>query len=39
MEALLDGLPFYIILRGVIQAVRGNPQSRRPALRKEGLET
>jgi hypothetical protein len=39
MEALLDSLPFYIILRGVVQAIWGCPQCRSTALREEGLET
>jgi len=38
MEALLYGLPFYIILSGVIQGIRGSPPSRGATLRKEGLE-
>jgi hypothetical protein len=39
MEALLDSLPFYIILRGVVQAIWRSPQGRSTALRKKGLET
>lgn len=39
MEALLDSLPFCVILRGVVQAIRGSPQGGRAALREEGLET
>jgi len=39
MEALLDSLPFYIVLRGIVQAIRGDPQGGRAALREEGLET
>ena len=39
METLLDSLPFYIILRGVVQAVWGSPQGGSTALGKEGLET
>jgi hypothetical protein len=38
MEALLHGLPFYIILCVVVQAVGGSPPSRCATLRKEGLE-
>jgi hypothetical protein len=38
MEALLDGLPFYIVLSVVIQGIRGCPPSRGATLRKEGLE-
>ncbi len=38
MEALLHGLPFYIILSGVVQGIRGCPPSRGATLREEGLE-
>jgi hypothetical protein len=38
MEALLHGLPFYIVLSVVIQGIRGSPPSRGATLRKEGLE-
>jgi hypothetical protein len=38
MEALLHGLPFYIILSIVVQGVRRSPPSRGATLRKEGLE-
>jgi hypothetical protein len=38
MEALLYGLPFYIVLSGVVQGIRGSPPSRGATLRKEGLE-
>jgi len=38
MEALLHGFPFYIILSGVAQSIRGSPPGRGATLRKEGLE-
>lgn len=38
MEALLHGLPFYIILGVVVQGIRRSPPSRGATLRKEGLE-
>jgi len=38
MEALLHGLPFYIILSVVVQSIWGSPPSRGATLRKEGLE-
>jgi hypothetical protein len=38
MEALLHGLPFYIILSVVVQGIRGSPPSCGTTLRKEGLE-
>ena len=38
MEALFHGLPFYIILSGVVQGMRGNPPSRCATFRKESLD-
>jgi hypothetical protein len=38
MEALLHGLPFYIILSVIVQGIRRSPPSRGATLRKEGLE-
>lgn len=38
MEALFHGLPFCIILSGVVQGMRGNPPSRGATFREESLE-
>jgi hypothetical protein len=38
MEALLYGLPFHIILRGVVQDIRGSPPGRSATLGKEGFK-
>ena len=38
METFLHGLPFNIILSGVVQGIQGSPPSRGATLRKEGLE-
>lgn len=38
MEALLHGLPFYIILSCVVQCIRGGPPGRGASLREKSFE-